>query len=887
MAIQVKAFFVFIALLFTGLLQAQNAPLPSVDFDCQDCTPAQALVQLARQTGINIVFSDRFFSQCPPVRITVQATPLLKIVDQISACSKATYQVMDGQIVFFRKNPRYTFSGYVQDAETGERILGASIRILNEKGGGAISNEFGFYSIRLEEGTYNLLVSYLGYRREPLQLVLNADQFMTIKLQPDNTLREIVILGSSPDSAALRHNHVPLNLSLSGLKNLPMPGGEADLLRQAALQAGVQTGVDGLGGLNVRGGNADQNLILLDDVPVYNPSHALGLFSIFNTATVSSAQLWKGDFPARYAGRVSSVLDVRTRDGNFRKYRAQVSTGLFAASGTLEGPVIKEKMALLVGFRTTYFEPWVRFFSKRGNLLNFSGDKVSYGFYDMNAKLTFVATTKDRFYLSFYQGSDNFRNQYDQLVRRTEGVYTNQYTLNSVWGNTIAALRWNRVIHSNLFSNTTLRYSRFIYQSTLGFQSTLLSTATGRETTEADYAQLYQTLIRDVSLKTDFTRYFNPNMTLRWGGNYTRHIFQPGTIQINFLQPGQSPSSIDSISRILTNNELLNAVETEVYIDAEMKPFKNWMIEAGVNGSAFLGRQSNYGALQPRFRLQHTGSKGWSQWAGFHRHTQYLHQIGSFNISLPFELWVPSTRKVPPERVWQGTFGLGWRGAGWNTQLEAYYKKFERVLSFVAVNDVLLNGGAEDASGWEDRITGGTGRSTGIEFLLEKTTGPTTGSIAYTLSESTRQFPALNSGKVYPFRFDRRHDLKINLHQRLFRWLSADAVWSFATGNPITLGSVKYTHQTPGGDQTQVVYIFTAVNNYRLPLYHRLDVALNGQFTHGRLQHGFQLGVYNAYNRANPSYILLDLESGVKGKATQYTLLPLLPVFRYEVKYQF
>ncbi len=884
LATRVKALSIFIVVIAGGPLTAQQLPLPVVDFACQNCQPADALVQLSRQSGINIVFNDRFFRGCPLINVQARQEPLQKIVERISACAHVSFKVIDNQVIFFRKTQKYTLSGYVQDAESGERLIGATLRAMNGKEGGAVSNEFGFFSGRFEEDDLRLRITMVGYQPQILPLTMDADRMLTIRLRADLTLPEVTITPDLPDSLHNRTLGSPGNFQPRDLRSTPMPGGEKDLLRQTALQTGVQTGVDGLGGLHVRGGNADQNLILLDDVPVYNPSHALGLFSIFNPNTISNVRLWKGDFPARYGGRASSVLDVRTREGNLRQFHANGSVGLFAASLTAEGPIIPDKVSVLIGVRGTYFDPWVRFFSKKGNLLTFSGQQANYQFYDFNVKMNYVVSSKDRLYLSYYYGGDKFENPFEQKSAGTEGALTEQYRLQSDWGNMIAALRWNHVLSKNLFTNTTLRYSRFFYESRLSFASSLV-TPSGRPLILADYAQFYRTYIGDWSGKTDFTAFTSDRMTLRWGASFTQHNFQPGALSVNFLQPGRSPNSIDSIANVLLNNEHLAAGEAEGYFDVEFKPIPQWRIEAGFNGSIFQANTVHYNALLPRFRLQHDGVKGWSQWFGYHRTTQYLHQIGSFNVSLPFELWVPSTSKVPPEQVMQISAGVGWQHPGWSWQLEGYYKSLDRVLTFLSATDALYTGGAEDASGWEDRIAIGRGSSRGLELLIEKTRGATTGSVGYTLSKATRQFNEVNSGRTFPFRFDRRHDFKISVHQRLFTWLDADVLWTFATGNPITLAGVKYVHRTPGSDLERDVYVYTEVNGYRLPNYHRLDMALNAHFMRGRLEHSIQLGAYNVYNRANPFYLYVNAGSGVKGSAIQFTLLPVLPVFRYEIKW--
>ncbi|MFZ4783764.1 MAG: TonB-dependent receptor domain-containing protein, partial [Armatimonadaceae bacterium] len=425
---------------------------------------------------------------------------------------------------------------------------------------------------------------------------------------------------------------------------------------------------------------------------------------------------------------------------------------------------------------------------------------------------------------------------------------------------------------------------RFFYQSGLGLRSDILY-PNGKEFVLADYGQLYQTLIRDWSGKTDFTFFVSDKTTLRWGASYTSHGFQPGALSANFLQPGQTQENVDSLANILLNNERLDAIESEAYFDGEFDLWKYWRLEAGINGSVFQTKNNNYRILQPRFRLRRTDPKGWNHWVGLHKMAQNLHQIGSFNISLPFELWVPSTRRVPPEIVWQTSAGFGWQNNGWGFQLEGYYKKLERVLTFIASNDALFAGGAVDASGWEDRIAIGSGKSHGLELLLEKTSGRFTGSIAYTLSETERLFPDLNAGRPFPFRFDRRHDVKFTLRQKINKWLEADVVWAVASGNPITLAGVKFRHESVEGDVARDIYFYTDVNGYRLPTYHRLDAALNASWGGSKMKHSLQVGVYNAYNRANPFYLYVDAASSVKGKAIQYTLLPVLPVFRYSVKF--
>jgi hypothetical protein len=361
--IKVKAVIVFFNLLVFNVLSAQNPLSKPVDFFCQDCRPADALVALSRQTGVNIVFSDRFFEQCQPVSVQAKNEAMQTVLETITSCGKVSFKSIDGQIVFFKKSTKRTLSGYVQDAESGERLIGASIRLSAEgNNAGAVSNEFGFFSLKVDQGDIQLEAAYVGYQAQRTNVMVSDDKIIRIRLHSITTLPELVIPSQNETETREQKSGSPTYMNMKELRTLPMPGGEADLLRQTALQPGIQTGADGLGGLHVRGGNADQNLFLLDDVPVYSPSHALGLFSIFNPNTVSSVRLWKGDFPARYSGRASSVLDVRTRDGDSQHFRGEVSSGLFASSAVVEGPLKRDKASFLLGGRMTYFDPWVDFF---------------------------------------------------------------------------------------------------------------------------------------------------------------------------------------------------------------------------------------------------------------------------------------------------------------------------------------------------------------------------------------------------------------------------------------------------------------------------------------------------------------------------------------------
>jgi TonB-dependent Receptor Plug Domain/Carboxypeptidase regulatory-like domain len=862
----------------------------SINLDCDQCTPQRVLVKLSEAAGTDLSLDPALFEGCPKIKIHARGETVKDILERAIECNwKIEYQVREGAIVLYRTTRRFTIRGHVRDAVDGEVLAGVSIKINQYT---TTTNEFGAYSIEVPADDYQIQPMLLGYERPSSVAVrLSTDRVVNMRLiammLPEVTVTSATL---SPQSGQ-RQFHGYTILSKERITRMSPTAGQPDLMRMIAELPGIQTGADGLGGIHIRGGNADANLVLLDDAPVYNPGHLLGLFSIFNPATIQRARLWKGDFPARYGGRTASVLDVRLRDGNSERHQVAGGVGLFASDMLIEGPFAKKQGSYLLAGRFTYFEPWIEWLRNQPNLLIINNNKPSYKYLDINAKLNFRIGPHDVLYASLYTGGDRFDNPYERARNVPTGRYDDTYLLNSDWGNRIGALRWNHTFRKGLFANTTLRYSSFDYISDLGFRSKYTA-QDGRESVVADYAQYYRTIISDMSAKSDFTWQHSSNLTLRWGGAVTRHNFQPGAISVNFTEPAVTQLQRDSLQAILANSERRIHYELESYVDVTWRLDQHWTVEAGINNAWFsytdpVGQTRFYPLVLPRLHLHHQGRNGWYQWAFAGKSGQFIHQIGSFNLSLPFELWIPSTAKIKPEYGWQTNGGIGWSHLGWSAQAEAYYKAQTGLLVLRSSNEVLVAGGAEDASGWEDRTSVGTGMSKGLELSLSKTTQDWNIGVAYTLSRTTRQFEDINRGQPFLFRFDRTHDIKLHGSARLFRQFYVDASWAYATGNPITLAGIKYNHQSPGQGTGREVIYYTGVNAYRLPAYHRLDLTVSFQASGKRFgdQHRWVAGAYNIYNRANPFFILLDAGSGVKGKAVQYTLLPLLPIVRYEFKF--
>lgn len=866
--------------IFLGLLlcwsftaHAQSVLRRNVQFECLDCSPAEALTKLSRQENIAILFPGSLFDGSTRVRIPAQKNTLEQFLQQITAQVPHEIILNAGQILLQRKKDlpkRYTLSGYLRDAETGERLIGATI--LDARRQGAISNEFGFYSLSLDAGEHFLRIAYIGYIVMEQKIQIQANQQRNFDLKPHNILSEVTVTATllPPDSLGLQM--IPAPIPLYALKALPMPGGIPDLMRQVSMGSGVITGADGLGGLNVRGGNADQNLILLDDVPVYNAGHALGLISIFNADMMSAATLWKGDQPARFGARSSAVLDVRTRDGDLYRHHQQANIGLYAVGVLAEGPIRKGKCSYIVGARFSSLAPLVKILAKSENLA--TGGKEGTAFYqfsDFNAKINYLLSPRDRFYLSYYAGTDTFGSTRQAYSLLDTVVEKSTLYIKAVYGNQIAALRWNHLWSDRLFSNTTATYSLFDYTDGIQTDTSNL----------IQYAEGSQSQINDLGLKTDFSFFVNRNLSLRWGVAATQHFFQPGifTAQAGFkFGPGS-----DTLQLRKPRTTDIRAFESNSYVQGSWHVNAETELELGLNASIFAVSGKTYLRPDPRLRLVWKPIETLKIFVGFSGLSQNLHQVGSFSGSLPFELWAPTTASSAPERVWQTAAGLEAKSGSWIVRVEAYDKEMMRLRAFRSAEPGLSSTLFLENDNWQQRLILGKGWSRGIEITLGKSIGNAHFALAYTLSRTFRQFADVNLGKPFPARYDRPHDLKISCQYRFNRHWEATAVWVFGSGNPITLSGLKFTYTLPGQPAGPTIIAFEKINNYRLPAYHRLDLALTGNFERKRLRHSIQFGVFNVYNRQNPFFVSFDpyLKSG---NATQYTLLPFLPSVRWEIR---
>jgi len=779
---------------------------------------------------------------------------------------------------------KHIVSGYVTDAESGERLIGANVYDKNSLGG-CISNNYGFYSLSHEEGPLELLVSYIGYEQLSINIYLAGDTSVNWDLSlSSREIEEVTVVGSSQSKVENTQMSM-IDIPIAKLQKIPVLFGEADVLKVIQLLPGVQSGTEGSTGIYVRGGGPDQNLFLLDGVPVYNASHLFGFFSVFNPDAVKAVQLYKGGFPARYGERLSSVVDIRMKDGNMKKYQGSFSVGLIASKFSLEGPIIKDKTSFIISGRRTYADLLARPFIALANSDmegNFTG---GYYFYDLNTKINHKFSDRSRLFLSAYMGKDLAygRDKYEdknQVGLGDRYRYTDEFGLG--WGNIIAALRWNYVLTNRLFSNTTITYSRYIFDVHSESKSKNLST---RET-NLDFFK-YFSGIEDVTAKIDFDYYPSTRHSVKFGSSYTYHNFKPGIIRFKIDYEEES-TGIDTTF----GNDKISANEVVAYIEDNIT-LTSWLkVNAGLHFAMFSVQNTNYASLQPRISMRALAGDNLSFKASYSRMAQFVHLLTTSNISLPTDLWLPVTSKFEPPVSDQIALGTSFKlPKELDGSFEVFYKTMDNLLEYKEGASFLGTG-----SSWETKVEKGRGWAYGGELLIEKTLGKTTGWIGYTLAWTNRQFENLNFGRVFPAKYDRRHDVSIVLTHEFSDRFDIGLTWVYGTGNATTLGIMNYP--PPGIPGYSNYYFYSDLteyegrNNYRSPSYHRLDAGLN---FHKVKKHGvrtWNISVYNAYNRKNPFFIDWDYDDAYIGGnyyrkkvLKQYSLFPIIPSISYSYRF--
>ena len=783
---------------------------------------------------------------------------------------------------------KYTISGYVTDAESSEQLISAnlfSIKTLQ----GTNSNTYGFYSLTLPKGKVQIKVSYVGYEEQTFEVELNKDLKIDFKLKPSVALQEVEVTATKAERIEQRSQMSRIDIPIEQIKKVPALLGEVDVLKVLQLLPGVQGGTEGQSGLYVRGGGPDQNLITLDGVPVYNVSHLLGFFSVFNADALKNVTLYKGGFPARYGGRLSSVIDIQMKEGNMQKFHGEGSVGLISSRLTLEGPIWKNHTSFLVSARRTYVDvlmkPLIAYQNAQNNASTNSNRNIAINlfFYDLNAKINHKINDKNRVYLSAYTGKDLLNTTISEVKNTT----TNKVITGTNWGNLTAAARWNSEINNKLFTNTTLTYSRY------GFNVGLEQTQKRDTAAATSNLVSYKSGIRDFAAKFDVDYVPNPHHYIKTGINATAHTYNPGATQFQF-DPGIG-AGIDTVlgSAAIKATELAAYVEDDIHYGA----FK---ANIGLHASGFGVNGTFYKSLQPRIGLNYLINNDIAVKASFCTMRQYINLLSNEGLGLPSDLWVPSTDRIKPQDSWQAAIGVAKTVHDeFEVTIEGYYKKMRNVLSYSSgQNYIGIN------RDWQDKVIQGDGEAYGAEFLLQKKKGRLNGWIGYTLSWNFRTFADLNSGNPFPYRYDRRHDLEIVANYTLNDKWSFNATWVYSTGTAFSLENVKYSrllvdprnNRGPNGGQGQVTdpsQLFvdeisqpSQKNAYRYRPYHRLDIGFERKKKHKRYESSWVFGAYNAYNRKNPFYLYSSYDDVTKKDVyNQVSLFPIIPNVAWTFKF--
>ncbi len=752
----------------------------------------------------------------------------------------------------------FVLSGNITDAETGENLPGASVVVNGPGSEGTVSNSYGFYSLSLMPGNYSVRYQYIGYETTVREIELNENLKLDVELDAANyVLGNVVVVGEQADRNVTSVDMGKVQMVPKRIESIPIIFGEADILKTIQLTPGVKSAGEGNSGFYVRGGGIDQNLILLDEAPVYSASHLLGFFSVFNSESIKNATLYKGFVPTEYGGRASSVLDIQMKEGNLKNRSLTGSLGLISSNLTLEGPLVKDKSSFMLSGRRTYADLFLNF-SKDEDIRN-----TFLYFYDINLKTNYKLNSRNRIYLSGYLGRDDFG-------------YKDEFGFD--WGSITGTFRWNHIFSERLFSNTSFIFSNYSYDINL----------------LNNFDLVIRSEIQDLNLKQDFSWYAASNHTLKFGINVISHTILPGEVTMNEGNGGFVPP--DDISR-------RKALEWAAYISNEQRLGDRIKLNYGLRLSLFsnIGPGEFYefddsgelvetldagkgeffktqGGLEPRLALNYLLDEQSSLKASYNRMYQFLHLLSNTTTTTPTDLWLPSSNNVKPQIADQVSLGY-FRNLKNNTyefSLETYYKKLKNQIDYKNGADLIFN------STVESELVFGRGWAYGAELMLQRNTGRLNGWIGYTWSKTMRQFDDINNGNPYPARHDRTHDVSVVAMYDIGKKLKVSATWVYYTGNAVTFPGGRYEIEG------KIIPYYTQRNGYRMPDYHRLDLGLVWQRKKtDKFESSWNFSVYNAYARENAYFIEFRTkeDNPAETEAVQVSLFKAIPSVSYRFRF--
>jgi len=822
--------FLVMPLGFSSVAIAQSRILDHpITMDVQEVRLEQVLELLSEQSGVSFSYSSRRIPVDQKVTIQAQKTALREVLDEIFENMNIEYIEIEGKLILqpatnadeksgneLKAKPRYTVRGYIRDAANGASLIGATVYV-EELNNGTIANPYGFYSLTLPEGAYHVQISYIGYETKRLTLNLTSDQVLNVGMSSALAMLEEIVINPLDMQLIQNLKFNASSLEPEIMRQRPSLMGEYDVIKSLETLPGVQMFRDGSTFFHVRGGHYDQNQILLDEAPIYNPSHLLGIFGSFTPEAVKQVKLYKGDLPAHHGGRISSVLDITTREGNLKDFKLHGSLGLMSSRVAAEGPIVKDKSSFFASGRLSHIQGFV----KAAN-----PDVSKFYFYDLNTKVNFEFNENNRLYFSAYFGRDDFEE------RNESGIN---------WANNAATLRWNHVFNDKLFSNTTMYWSQYEY-----------ALITSQSNDEA-----WRSGIANGSIKTDFSYFPSPESTVRFGVKLSGHEFNPG----NYAGTGVTPDFVNLVPR-------RHASEATAYLSHEQQLGKKFLLQAGLRLSSW----SNYGStaeytyddefnvtdttifeegeryntfanLEPRLELIYKLNSNTSFKFNYARNAQYVNLItNSLSPFSSLEVWMPAGLNIEPMRADQLSTSWFSMTSGYKFSSSVYYKWMYNQIDYVDHANLFLN------PFLESQLRTGSGQAYGFETMLRKVKGRLKGWLGYTYSRSFRHIPEINGGREYPTLWDRPHQFVANAVYDISQKSTFSGTFYLSTGAPLSTPTSFYYYQG------KTVPVYDEKHNSRMPTYHRFDLAylLRLNKPGNNFSHSLTFSIFNIYAQQNP-----------------------------------
>lgn len=760
-------------------------------------------------------------------------------------------------LTFYSYSQDFILNGIVKDFESNESLIYATIYSVKDNHG-VVSNKSGYFNIQLNQGKQVIEISHVGYKKQKIEINITKDTIIDIYLFSNSELNEIIVT-SQKKHPNTQYDIGSIILNPDFVKKTNALLGESDILKSLQTLPGIAQGSEGSTGLYVRGSDPGQNLIMLDDMPIFNSNHLFGLFSVFNTSALKSIQIYKGGFPARYGGRASAIIDVTMKDGSTNKYGGEFEIGLISSKLFFEGPIKKDKSSFIIALRRNYFDlillPIVKLTSD-----NVANETAGYHFYDMNIKLNTTLKKKGKLCISLFSAKDKAVTK----LKLNEGVskYNDEFILK--WNSLTSALKYKKAITSKLFFNAILNYSNYKFYTTINSQ---------RESDIESFNELYvfenMNSLNSIEFKSDTEYSLNSKIKFYAGLSASNYSCLPGKLHLK-----KEKYSVNSIDTVFTNN-INNLQQIDFYIESQIKIFSKLHLNTGIRNSNAYTNSTYYSNLEPRFILSYDIFKSISLKTSYSKNCQYLHLVNNSILGMPSELWLPASESIKPIFSDIYSIGLFFDISGFSFSFDSYYKKVSNIIELKDGADIF-----SVSNNWSDQLEQGLGLMYGIDFYLQKKFKRFTGNLSYTLAFSNRNFNTINNGKLFHYTYDRRHNVNINILYKISNSILFSANWIYQSGYWFTLSEQYYTNL----DNNQSLLYLNGRNNLQSPDYHRLDIGLVHTKEKTKGIREFKFSVYNVYNKQNPYHISLNYKDD-SYEIKQLTMFPVIPSISYVYKF--